>query len=507
MRKSITSANTYLTKLSGEQDPFAQKIIYLYYALFLLAYLLLLFFSPGMPFFNDTVIFSQQARFFFHEDIWKLSLPDEYYTGNPELFPLYLSWIWRIFGKSLLVSHLAMLPFIITFTWQVFILAKRIIPTPYLLPALTLILIDPTLQAQAILFSKSIVIVAFFLMAVNQIFYRNNFLMGLALSVLVFTDITGMVLIVAVLLTDLLITAWIFKSRQAFHFQNLKPYIFASFILVLWISISQFVMGRTPYAFPDLTTAQGFTTFGQVLMNGLQVDLNLIDYGRVGYWIFILIYLIRWLIRPWREHPAISILVITGILATGIMEISIIFYDVAIKARYFLFAYVIFPVLFIAIASYNYRPFILSRRLSMILAAVILASGHFWIFPHANNRDWDAAHGWMPWAELARNEIQAMQSAGEPVSAFIPFNLNKAAFLNDSLPNFNRYKPDTSHRLLIYNVMRNHQTILDSMQNKGWKIKRSKSHLWITSFLLEKKEPGKKQSPSNSKYRPQKKDL
>jgi len=474
-------------QLNGEQDPFAHRFPYLYFVLFALAYILLIIFGLHLPFFDDTIIFSQQARYFYNQDFWQFQLPASHYTGNPELFPLYLSWLWKLFGKSLVISHLAMVPLVLMLCWQIFLFVRRFIPEKYMLPALILLFIEPTLQAQSLLFSKSVMISAFFLMGINQIFQRNNYWMGFALAGLILTDLTGMVLIIAVLLSDILISKYIMENRQSLNNKTLRPYLFVSFLLIAWILYCKFVAERTPYAFPDLHSSHNFSSFGQILSNDLRFDLRLIDYGRAGYWIFLLIFLGRWVVGKESFKPPIKILIILSVVTIGILELSMVFYDISIKTRYLLPAFILLPILFIAIMAYGNKPFIISRRLALSLVAIILASGHVWIFPNAHARDWDASHGWIPWVKLAKERVVETPNKKEAPGAVLPYNFNKAAFLNEQYANYKAFtlREPTEH-VLLYNVMRNYHQNLKKLQSKGWKIEKRYNHLWTEAVLLHK---------------------
>ena len=73
----------------------------------------------GHFFFWDTVqLASQHAQFFLENGFSTFLLPDEMDSGHPPTFGFYLALVWRVFGKTLSISHLAMLPFLLGIVWQ-----------------------------------------------------------------------------------------------------------------------------------------------------------------------------------------------------------------------------------------------------------------------------------------------------------------------------------------------------------------------------------------------------
>jgi hypothetical protein len=63
--------------------------------------------SRNHPFFWDTVLTSTIAQWFYENGTDNGITPLIWDSGHPTLFQLYLSSAWKILGKSLYVSHLA----------------------------------------------------------------------------------------------------------------------------------------------------------------------------------------------------------------------------------------------------------------------------------------------------------------------------------------------------------------------------------------------------------------
>ena len=123
-------------------------------------------------FFWDTMqLASQHAHFFYENNNFStFLLPDEMDSGHPPTFGFYLALMWQLFGKTLTVSHLSMLPFLLGSVWQAWKLGEKIVGEGWTLWFLLLLVVCPVIAGQAVLASPDIVLLFFFLMALNGIF-------------------------------------------------------------------------------------------------------------------------------------------------------------------------------------------------------------------------------------------------------------------------------------------------------------------------------------------------
>ncbi|HXA01125.1 MAG TPA: hypothetical protein VNW99_04000, partial [Cytophagaceae bacterium] len=100
---------------------------------FLFFYLSLTFFVSGNSFFWDTIqLGSSQAHWFYDNDFQYFFLPGNIDSGHPPLFGFYLAILWKFFGRTLEVSHFAMLPFLFGIVIQIYILLKKFFEEKYI---------------------------------------------------------------------------------------------------------------------------------------------------------------------------------------------------------------------------------------------------------------------------------------------------------------------------------------------------------------------------------------
>ena len=114
--------------------------------LFLIS-LLIVFNGLDFPFYWDNVVqISVPANWYYETNFNYFYVPDELATGHQTFVGMLFAGVWKIFGRTLLVSHLLMLPFVFGFLYQLhkllINLQIKVLSTRILI--LILILIDAT---------------------------------------------------------------------------------------------------------------------------------------------------------------------------------------------------------------------------------------------------------------------------------------------------------------------------------------------------------------------------
>ena len=110
---------------------------------FYLFFVILVIGTVNYPFFWDTIqLASKQAHFFYESDFHTIILPNEIDSGHIPSLGIYLALIWKITNKSLLVSHLAMLPFVIGIVWQSVQLVQKLFISRWQYYAVAILLAD-----------------------------------------------------------------------------------------------------------------------------------------------------------------------------------------------------------------------------------------------------------------------------------------------------------------------------------------------------------------------------
>ena len=162
----------HLSKKSSLENFIHRFGIYFFY----LSALVLTFLVRENFFFWDTVqLGSIHGQYYFDNNFSSFFLPENIDSGHPPTFGIYIALVWKLFGKSLMVSHFAMLPFLFGIIFYLEKLGKYFFQNSiFTFAFLLLLLLDPCLAGQAILVTPDIVVVFFFLMSLDGIFNEKR---------------------------------------------------------------------------------------------------------------------------------------------------------------------------------------------------------------------------------------------------------------------------------------------------------------------------------------------
>ena len=151
-------------------------------------------------FFWDTVqLGSIHAQFYFDNNFSFFFLPENIDSGHPPTFGIYIALIWKIFGKSLVTSHFAMLPFLMGIIFYAEKLGKYFFQDSIFTFAFILLLIvDPCLAGQAILVTPDIAIAFFFLMSLDGAFNQKRKILAIGVAGLCLISMRGIMVAAAI---------------------------------------------------------------------------------------------------------------------------------------------------------------------------------------------------------------------------------------------------------------------------------------------------------------------
>ena len=176
--------------------------------------LALFFLTAGLPFFWDTLqLASRHAHFFYETRFTSLFLPNDMDSGHIPVFGMYLAMVWQIFGRSLAVSHLAMLPFvagILLFTRRV---VDHFFKSRYNGVIVLFLVADATILAQITLVSPDVWILCFFTMALWAFVRKKRILLGAASVGLALTSMRGMMIVAAFFFTGLILECFLPEKK------------------------------------------------------------------------------------------------------------------------------------------------------------------------------------------------------------------------------------------------------------------------------------------------------
>jgi len=362
-------------------------------------------------FFWDTVQFaSQHASFFYSNNFSKVILPNKLDSGHIPVFGMYLAFCWIIFGKTLLVSHFTMLPFLFGIIWQSYKLLNKFISQKYIHFALTLFFADATLLSQSILVTPDIPLVFLFLLALNSVLSQRKYLTSIAIAGLFLISMRGMMVSVAILLIDIIINIRFIKLKPVIVQLASKTLvyipaliIFSSFniyhfILTGWIGYHEDSPWANSFQIVDL---MGFGT------NLRTLAWRVLDYGRIFLWAFTIPFLIIYLKRLLKDKNIRMVLIIFFIVLIS-LSISFLLYRSLSAHRYILPVFLVFS-LFTSYLIFEKLKFEKLKYIIFTLLLIGLLSGNLWVYPQRFPQGWDSTLAHYPYYKLRVKMLDYME--------------------------------------------------------------------------------------------------
>ncbi|MFC1732990.1 hypothetical protein ACFL6I_22035 [candidate division KSB1 bacterium] len=355
--------------------------------------LIITFLAGKIPFFWNMVRYSEIAHYYYENNFSNLIVPLEYDNGNPPFYGLYFTIIWKIFGKSLLISHLALYPFILGYLWQVYQLSKKFIPSHLISFAIILIAIEPTILTQSLLMGYDIILMFLFLFSVNQILNdKGKILLSLSLLLMTMLSIRGLIMLLSVSAIEVYLWKW--GRQHTFKLLHLLAYFPALIFLVFWYTYRYYETGFLFSSFnnPD---HREWVEFNMMIRNICYTGWKIIDFGRIGLILFIVSCFIWLKYRKIKFDSRFNTLLIISLIVLFFFSIINVPVSNPVSHPYFIILFV-----FMILVSIYLLQYLKWKRTIFIILILLMATGNFWMYPLRFGNGWDASLKVLPYFSL-----------------------------------------------------------------------------------------------------------
>ncbi len=379
------------------------------FPIILLASLAIKVLSINTGFFWDNVLLgSRVAHFFFENGFSCWYLPVEMDSGHPPLFGYTLAIWWKVFGPTLLSSHLFMLPFVFGVIWQLHNTASFFFQNSRdRVLALILILADPTLSSQMVLINPDLPQLFLFLLALNGLLRGKKLLLGLGLAFLGLASYRGMMLCAGIVAIDLALNLLVSKKgfKSFFSAPRILTYLagFAPAIIYVgwrYLEVGWIVSSPIdPHEGGHYQVAQ----ISSMLRNIVVIAHRFADFGRVFLYLFVAGIIARNILRKESLKQYLPLAFIF-VLSTSAIWITSVFINNPLGHRYFIPSYI--PLGLIA-----YKMLLTTKwpRMGFSLITVALLSGNLWVYPDRIAQGWDSSLAHLNYWPVRQKAISFME--------------------------------------------------------------------------------------------------
>jgi hypothetical protein len=434
-------------------------------------------------FFWDTVqLGSKHANFYFTTNFKDILLPNSIDSGHIPAFGMYLALIWEIFGRSLVISHLAMFPFVCGILWQLQKLISKFFKNEYAGWALMLVFLDPTLLSQITLVSPDVPLVFFFLMALNSLLENRGKTLSLSIAFLFLTSMRGMMVSFCLLIIDIIKNVTLSKSLKKTFGSLLKRSLIYLPALIIFISFSTYhwlekgwigFHKNSPWA--ELFERVGFKGF---LFNIGILGWRLVDFGRIGIWIVFCILLVRYKKDVFKIRET-RLLFLIFIILLVLLPANMVWAKNLLGHRYLLPIYLSFSLL---CANMLFTQQI-GKKLKIALISLWLVSittGNLWVYPEKISQGWDSTLAHLPYYKIRKQALEYLDQRKIDFSEVQSFFPNNSVIDDFDLNNDKRQFVDFNNSrdyVLYSNVYNVSDEDYDLVRNQYSVIKHFKSGL------------------------------
>jgi len=441
-------------------------------ALFLLAALMLYALRHHIFFWDTIQLGSKHAHWYYENNFQYLLLPDQIDSGHPPVFGMYLAALWSLFGKSLAVSHFAMLPFIWGIIYGLYRLGKHYGAQKYTWWFPLIALADPVMAGQLVLISPDLVLVCGFLLAWYAIISDKPVLKAFAAILMAMISTRGMMVVFALFIFESFRdNRWSLKSL----FQRALPYVPSGLLSVAFLAFHYYEKGWIGYH-PDSPWAPSFDRVGlpRIGYNFLVLGWRFLDFGRLFVWlsgIGVLLYF--WKKGKRIKDKEVRNITLGTLILTLFLSITFLLYQGLQSHRYLLPAFLALNLLvFTLISRSEIGDWAKKGLLAMIFVG--LATGNLWIYPDKVSQDWDCTLAHLPYYELREEVLVYLDEENIALpqvgTAFPDIGLLKYKDLTGRLHGFKEKSLQNDEYILYSNIMNDFTDEEIDALRREWKV-------------------------------------
>ena len=414
---------------------------------FLISCCIVYYFKDGGFFWDNTIFGYQMGNHLYNNGLFNFNFPDSFDPGHPPFLAILLATSWKLLGRTLLVSHAVLLPFIYGVFVQIYLFSKNYTLKPqHTFLAFILLIADPTLDAQLILIGPEVIHIFFFFLTINAIIKDNSKLKTIGLFFLGIVSFRGMLLVSGIVLFEVSRHIWIYKKSfiSFFSKKNISTYTIGALpaiAYVIWRLATKGWLQTNPNS--TYSVYWHYVNLSDFGRNIIVLIHRYADFGRVAIYLFIGYMLIS-------QKESLSNKKDQELLLLGITSVITIIIISLLATNPFGHRY--FIVSFMAFSMLAYRLLLnINRKKNYIILLTFLITGNLWIYPEKISQGWDASLAHIPYFNLRTKAISYLNSEHIEISNTATFSPNHGYVDQTDLSgNMNQFSTFTGEQAFVF---------------------------------------------------------
>ncbi len=435
------------------------------FVFFFIPYLILYFLTAHNALFWDTMQFAgDHPNWYYDHHFRYFLLPDSCDSGHPPAFGMFLALLWELAGRSLWVSHTAMLPFVVLIVAQAVRTGELLFPDQkrFSFLATLVLLTESVLLTQCTLVSPDIWLLAFFLLALNAILSRTSWQLLLAVLVMGMLSTRAMMCAFVLYLFSLSynrsVMAVGFKGKVVYAWKQVLPFLPGAFIALAYFAYHYYVKGWVGYP-KNSPWSGGFEIVSLPRMgkNVIVLGWRLVDLGKVATVLVFLVFLWRWLqhkiVFPGNRKILVQSFFVLFLGLFFITALPLAMYQGLLTHRYFLpltTCIALMAVLLVEQSGVKHKTALIG------FMVLVQLSGHFWTYPQRMSQGWEGTLGHLYFYKMRREFRAYMKEQGirkdQVASSSSLMQPDKKIDLGTDTTAFKDFEKDTTEYVWYCNV-------------------------------------------------------
>ncbi len=325
------------------------------------------------PFFGDAIAStSKAANYIYDNNLRTIFYPQDADPGHPTFYAYTLAALWKLFGRSLWVSHLYSCFWAVLLALSFRRIATLLLPPEHANITTVLVLVFPTYLSQSAMMLNTLALMTFFLVAVYAVFVNNKWLLLCASILMCITHLQSVFLLLSLACFDVYRNTSLLKTLPfLIWFKNrFVIYTIPALVFAGWLGLHYQHTGWLLVS-PQYADVEELNTVSEYLKAILLIGWRLVDYGMLPFY---LVLIMVWF-KQKEQRTEIGqwfVLILPCCLAMSV------FLSNTIGHRYFM-AFAMLMILAAVTAIQYMRP--MGKLMLYIALGLSLLAGNFLYYP------------------------------------------------------------------------------------------------------------------------------